>query len=58
MWNKVANNKNASITTKAGREKKVIDMRAWLQQKREAARNVLVFTPRGWSPNDQPPSVA
>jgi hypothetical protein len=58
MWNNGSKNQQSSLKQAFTRDKKVVDMRAWLQQKREAARNVLTFTPRSLSPNDQPPSVA
>ena len=58
MWkeNRIGqkNNRVESIV----RERKVVDMRAWLEKKREVARTVLTFTPRGLTPNDHPPSVA
>jgi hypothetical protein len=58
MWNdnrKAGSNLQAEKITK---EKKVIDMRAWLERKRETAKNVLTFSRRNFANNDQPPTVA
>lgn len=46
--------------TAKGKEKaKVIDMKTWLKEKRDQmTTNVLIFTRRGFTGNDHPPSVA
>ncbi|MEW6731946.1 MAG: hypothetical protein AB1489_11525 [Acidobacteriota bacterium] len=57
MWN----NKEKDFEQRSSMDRsKVVDMRAWLKQKREAAKNVLIFRPTRLTPpsNDYPPSVA
>jgi hypothetical protein len=58
MW-EMRDERTKLYEVKPHRENKVIDMRAWLQQKKEATKNVLMFTRRlATTGNDHPPSVA
>ena len=46
-------------TAKGKQQAKVIDMKEWLKEKRDQmATNVLIFTRRGFTGNDHPPTVA
>jgi hypothetical protein len=58
MW-EIREDKAKLFEVKRDSENKVIDMRTWLQQKKEATKNVLMFTPRLTTVgNDNPPTVA